>query len=105
MQTNNIEEVLPDIIENESHYQKSVREHQELIQQMGFHNKMITQLKGRLGNKCSYLSWQRYEDEYGIKAVIDGDQVDVMLGGTPKDVGYEEYENLFEKLSAYEKED
>jgi hypothetical protein len=68
------------------------------------HKTNISRLKSRLGKKCSYLSWQRTGDQYGIKSVIDNNTIEVALGGTPDDVGYEEYENLFNKLNIYGKE-
>ncbi len=85
----------------ETLYQKQMREQMEIYQQMEFHSKNTLMVKNRLGSKCSYLSWQRTGDDYGIKAVINGKKIEVALGGTPKDVEYEQYNDLFEKLNNY----
>ena len=82
----------------QTNFEKSL----ELFKKIQFHKSGLKLIKDRLGNKCSYLSWTRNGN--GIKAIISGKEIEVVLGGTPDDVGYEEYESLFEKLNVYGKE-
>ena len=64
----------------------------------------IRTVKDRLGKKCSYLSYTRKNDDYGVKAIIHGKEVTVALGGTPADVDFGGYDDLYKQLEEHAKD-
>ena len=63
----------------------------------------IKTVKQRLGKKCSYLSYTRKNDDYGVKAIIHGKEVTVALGGTPDDADFGSYDDLYKQLEDHAK--
>lgn len=63
------------------------------------HRENLNLLRGRLGSKCTYLSFTRYRDDYGLKAVINGKQIDIAIGGEPQDLSEQTYDELYKELN------
>lgn len=68
------------------------------------HRQNLNILRGRLGSKCSYLSFTRHNDDYGMKAVINGKTIDVAIGGEPHHIEDSTYEELYKQLDGYDKD-
>lgn len=63
--------------------------------QLSYHNIFLNSIKKNTG--CSFIGFERYNDEFRVKTIKDGRKEWFQLSGSPSDIKpqyYQELENL-----------